>query len=155
MKAQIWSFDFAISFLIFFLILVPTLFLFNYIIEQEISQRSLDEIETKALAISDSIVRTAGNPADWNATTVRSIGLAQQENILNITKVEYFMGMNYDTVKAVMTDGYDFNLTIKDLNGTVYGTVGTNPVNKTTVPVQRYAKYGDRVVSVMLKLYSY
>ena len=154
MKAQIWSFDFAVSFFIFFLALVPMLFLWNYVNVQQLDQRYLDEIQIKALDVSDSLVRTAGVPADWNATTVRSVGLADEENVLNATKVNYLLSMNYNTLKSIMTDEHDFSLTITDLNGTVYGNIGISPANETAVPVVRYANYNERIVSVKLVLLS-
>jgi hypothetical protein len=153
-KAQIWSFDFAVSFVVFFMVLIPMLFLWNYVNTQQLNQRIVDDVEIKALAASDALVRTAGIPQDWNGTTVRSLGLADEENVLNSTKVGYLLSMDYATLKGMLTGGYDFNLTFSDLNGTAYGGIGTSPANRTSVPVVRYAKYNERIVSVVLMLYS-
>jgi hypothetical protein len=154
MKGQVWSLDFAVSVTIFLLILVPFLMIFGYIMNQNTERAALDDMGVSALSISDSLVRAAGVPQDWNATTVELVGLADTENVLDEGKVALFDSLGYDKLKSVMSKGYDFYMKISDLNGTVYTEKGSLPGRVTIVPVERYAVYRNRVVKLQLYLWS-
>ncbi|NIO23056.1 MAG: hypothetical protein GTN38_03465 [Candidatus Aenigmarchaeota archaeon] len=154
-KGQVWSLDFVTSLVIFTLVLIPLLFVWNYVNIQNMEQRTFDEIETLALSISDSLIRTKGVPENWNSSNVNVIGLAEGENVLSIPKVSEFlyMGNNeYDLTKNILVGRYDFFFSITDLNGTVYGTAGSKPADRTIVPVERYCLYNNRVVKIELAL---
>ncbi|NIO19414.1 MAG: hypothetical protein GTN76_01360 [Candidatus Aenigmarchaeota archaeon] len=154
-KGQVWSLDFVTSLIIFFLVLVPLFFVWNYVNIQNMEQRTFDDIEVLALTTSDSLIRTKGVPENWNSSNVNVIGLADEENILNPTKVSEFLSMgniNYNLTRNILTGKYDFFFGITDLNGTVYGTIGNKPPDKTIVPVERYCLYNDRVVKIELTL---
>jgi len=154
-KAQAWSLDFITSMAIFLLVLVTLYFVWNYVNVQNMEQKTLDEIETTALAVSDSLIRTGGLPEDWNTTNVNIIGLAQEENVLDPEKVSYFLSMgssNYNLTKNILTGKYDFFFSMTDLNGTSYGTIGSVPADRTVVPVERYCSYKGRIVKVELAL---
>jgi hypothetical protein len=154
MKGQVWSLDFAVSVTIFLMVLVPFLLVFGYIVDQNSERTVLDDMEVSALSISDSLVRAAGVPQDWNATTVELVGLAYTENVLDEGKMVLFDSLSYDKLKGVMSKGYDFYIKISDLNGTVYIEKGSLPARTTIVPVERYAVYRNRVVKLQLYLWS-
>jgi len=147
--------DFVASLVIFFLVLIPLLFVWNYVNLQNMEQRTFDEIETLALKISDSLIRTKGIPENWNSSNVNVIGLAEEENVLNATKVSEFLYMGnseYDLTKSILIGKYDFFFSVTDLNGTSYGTIGSKPADRTIVPVERYCLYNERVVKIELSL---
>lgn len=154
-KGQVWSLDFVTSLVLFFLVLIPVFFIWNYINIQNMEQKTFDEIETLALIVSDSLIRTKGIPENWNSSNVNVIGLADEENVLNSTKVSNFLSMGnsaYSLTKNTLIGKYDFFFSITDLNGTQYGTIGSKPADKTVVPVERYCLYDDRVVKIELAL---
>jgi uncharacterized protein (UPF0333 family) len=154
-KGQVWSLDFVTSLVIFFLVLVPLFFVWNYVNVQNMEQRTLNDIQMLALSVSDSLIRTRGIPENWNSSNVNVIGLADEENVLNSTKVSHLMDMGnneYELTKNILTGKYDFFFGITDLNGTQYGTIGSKPADRTVVPVERYCLYNERVVKIELAL---
>jgi hypothetical protein len=145
-KAQVWSMDFVASLVMFLLVLIPLLFVWNYMNIQNAEQRTFDEIETLALKVSDSLIRTKGIPENWNSSNV---------NVIGLTKVSEFiyMGNNeYTLTKNILVGTYDFFFSVTDLNGTSYGTIGSKSADKTIVPVERYCLYNERVVKMELAL---
>jgi hypothetical protein len=153
-KAQVWSLDFALSLMIFMTALFAVIFAWNYISANTMETQKTHELQLKALSLSDSLIRTAGIPPDWDNSTVQVVGLAAAENVLNETKAEYFVNMsdtNYDRLKGLLDIGfYDFYLEVVDLNGTVYKNT-TTPIDSNSsvvIPIERYAIYEGRIVKV-------
>jgi hypothetical protein len=163
MKAQIWSSDFAVSAVIFLATLLVLFFTWQYIVTQNEEQASLKEIETLALAISDGLVRTPGVPDGWNSSTVNSLGLVSQENVLVDSKIQQLLGLDYDRVKRLLGAGqYDFQLLVKNLNGSIAQTLsGTNITyglppagERMVVPVERYCMLNGNPVRLDLVFWS-
>lgn len=153
-KAQVWSLDFALSLLIFMSALFAVVFAWNYISANTMETQEMHELQLKALTLSDSLIRTKGIPLDWNESTAQVIGLAAEENVLNVTKVQYFVNMSsddYDSLKGLLDIGfYDFYLEVVDLNGTVYKNTTTpvDPDSPIIIPIERYAMYNGRIAKV-------
>lgn len=154
MKAQVWSLDFALSLIIFMTSLFAVIFAWNYISVNAMENQEIKDLQMKALALSDSLMRTRGIPADWNESGVKVIGLAEDENVLNVTKVMLFINMSVndnDHLRGLMDIGlYDFYFEVKDINGTVYANT-TTPVSTTSpivMPIERYTMYDERIVKV-------
>jgi len=143
--------DLIISIVIFLTVLLPLFFVWSYINSQNQQQMLFDDTENLAFSVSDSLIRTKGMPDDWNSSNVNSIGLASQENVLNSTKVGYFLAMgnsDYNKTRAILTGRYDFFFNLTDINGTSYGTIGDKPENRMVVPVERYCVYNERIVKL-------
>ncbi len=154
-KAQVWSLDFATSFVIFMLVLIPLFFIWSYVNTQNQQQLIFDDLENTALSVSDALVRTKGLPEDWNPSDVSVIGLASEENVLNATKVSYLLAMgsaDYNMTRNILTGGYDFFFNLTDLNGTSYGTIGSKAENRMVVPLERYCLYNDRIAKLEFSL---
>ena len=154
MKAQVWSLDFALSLIIFMTSL------FAVISVNAMENQEIKDLQMKVLALSDSLIRTRGIPADWNESGVKVIGLAEDENVLNVTKVVLFINMSVndnDRLRGLMDIGlYDFYFEVKDINGTVYANT-TTPISMTSsivVPIERYAMYDERIVKVRFIIWS-
>lgn len=159
-KAQLWSLDFAMSMLIFMSALFAMIFAWNYISANSTETQEMKELQYKALTISDSLIRTPGIPLDWDEGTVEVLGLAEDENVLNVTKVRYFVNMidtDYDRAKGLMDIGfYDFSFNVTDLNGTVYESTASQVSNTSVmvIPIERYTLYNDRIVKVMFVIWN-
>jgi hypothetical protein len=150
-RGQVWSLDLITSIVIFLLVLIPLFFLWIYINSQSQQQILFDEVENLALSVSDALIRTKGLPEYWDTSTVNVIGLASEENILNATKVSYFLSMagsDYNRTRTLLTGGYDFFFNLTDLNGTAYGTAGSKPAEKMLIPVERYCLYNERITKL-------
>ena len=151
MRGQVWSADLVLSSVIFFVAMVMLIFTWNYTSEQINTQASVAEVEGVALFISDSLIRTPGLPDDWNTTNVQVIGLASKENIINKTKINRFISLDYETSKNLLgTGGHEFYFSLNHINNTVvkneYGqniTAGTYPASNASLvmPIERYVLY--------------
>jgi len=163
-KGQVWSLDFAASVVIFFSVVVMILFSWNYTSAKHTEQMIFNEMESMSVGISDSLIRTKGYPEEWNKTNVQIIGLAQEENILNQTKILYFVNMSYDNSRATMDIlNYNFYLGIRYLNETIITLNGTDLEtglhpsgfsNSTMiVPIERYMLFDHKVASLLFILW--
>ena len=155
-KAQLWSLDFVMSLLIFMSAVLAVAFAWNYISANAAETQEMKELQYKVLALSDSLIRTPGIPAEWNETTVEVIGLAEDENVLNVTKVSHFISMSntdYERARALLNMGpYEFYFEVADLNGTVIQNT-TNPLSPAAsmvIPAERYSLYNGRMAKVSL-----
>ena len=145
LKAQLWSTDLTISIFVFISVVAAFLFAWGYIATEAQSVSRMSEMESMALSVSDALIRIPGYPPDWNETNVMVLGLADGENILNQTKVDRFVAMDYQKAKNILgTDWYHFHFTVSDTNRTLLATKGPYPSNATSVvPVERYVLYGS------------
>ena len=150
-KAQVWSMDFALSLTIFMSALLTVAFAWNYISANSIGTQQMQELQLKALTLSDSLIRTPGIPVDWNETNVQVLGLASEENVLNVTKVRFLVNMSkndYNRMLGLMDIGfYDFYFEVEDLNGSMFENT-TTPVDQNSpiiVPIERYTIYNGRI----------
>lgn len=148
MKGQMWSMDFAVSIVIFALMIGIVIFAWNYAIRNSADQVNLNILENDVIMISDTLVRVPGMPEDWNESSVRVLGLAEEENVLNKTKVLQFVNMDYNQIKILLgIANREFyfemrypNNTVMDIGGTSLNK-GIDPVGQNSnvvVPVERY-----------------
>ena len=158
-KAQLWSTDFSISVVIFFSVMMLVVFAWSFVGYQNQQRINFNEMENTAHIISDSMVRTAGEPISWNQTNVETIGLASDENILNMDKVDYFINMSYAEIVSKLGVQGNLYFELRDISGNVIQnlngdniTKGTYPTASATmvVPVERYCIYDDEVATLRL-----
>jgi hypothetical protein len=163
MRAQIWSLDFAASMVIFALTVGIVMFSWNYTIQNSADQVNLNILENDVMMISDTLIRMPGLPEDWDASSVRVIGLADEENILNKTKVTQFIGMDYNQTKSLLgIANHEFYFEIRHLNDSVMGINGTNITKGTdptgqdasvVVPVERYVMINGDIAKMEFYLW--
>lgn len=161
MSAQAWSLDFIISSVIFFFVIVLVISAWNYTSTQSAEQLDFNEAESTALTVSDSIIRTQGIPTDWNTSNVRSIGLADEANILNDTKLLRFASLSYQTSRVLLTGEFNFYFELRQLDNKLVAINGTNitagmqPLNpRIIVPVDRYVLHQRRPAKIRLVVWA-
>ena len=163
MRAQLWSSDLAVSVLIFFSAFAVIMFSWNYVIVQNAEQAGVREMEVLALAISDQIIRIPGLPENWNSSNIDVLGLASEENILDDSKIEEFLGLDYQRAKGLLGIGiYEFQLQVKHLNNSIAQTLlgteisyGLTPSDaRVIVPVERYTMLNNGIVKLDLILWA-
>ncbi len=155
-KAQLWSLDMALSFLIFFSAMMSVMFAWNYISADTVQSQELREMQLKSMTLSDSLIRTPGIPSDWNESTVQVIGIAYDDNTLDEEKVDEFVNMSYIKAKSLLDIWpYEFYFEVKDINGTVYknSTLAIDSDSTTVIHAERYATYNGRIVKVKFAIW--
>lgn len=124
-KAQVITGDFVISMLVFMILLAMIIPVWSYVDYQIRSSEEVKSMNSIVMLISDSFVRSGGYPADWNSTNVKSIGLADRDRELNLTKVLNLLEMNYNTAKKLMgIEAYEIYLTITDTDDNIINKGG-------------------------------
>ena len=82
-RSQLFSYDFIFSVAVFLLIISMFVFFWNHSRNEVREQDEIRSIRVAAMQAADTLVRTQGNPAGWNSTNVRSIGLITDEKLLD------------------------------------------------------------------------
>lgn len=152
MKGQIWSADFIVSVVIFFSALAIVTFAWNHAASQSLEQRTLADMQTATIRVADSLIRTPGYPENWNASDVEQIGLATTPYIINQTKLEQFLALDYSDAKRLLglRGDWEFYFEMSYLNGTVVETKGTYSQNTLTAsPITRNILYGKMVIKLI------
>ncbi len=95
--------DFVVGLVVFVVVLSFLLPLADDLWRQTSTVSEERHLQGQALSVSDLLLRSPGYPSDWNETTVQSIGLANEEHVLNSTKVLRFLNVlnaDYYTAKS-------------------------------------------------------
>lgn len=117
-RAQLLSIDFILSAAIFLSILLTLSSIWSAVDTQVKDVESRRELQSLSIAISDSLVRSPGNPADWNSSNVQSIGLASVERVLSLKKIKALTGTNYyDSKSRMRLANYDLQIVFADYKG--------------------------------------
>lgn len=100
-KGQIFSIDFAIA--IFLFVTVVSSLMVNRNLMLSKINRQEEVIERMRLeAIFDSLLLQPGEPENWNLDNVEVIGLVNEANELNGTKLLLFKDMNYNRTQRLL-----------------------------------------------------
>ncbi|MFH1978469.1 MAG: hypothetical protein ABIJ92_04030 [Candidatus Aenigmatarchaeota archaeon] len=161
MRGQLWSTDFIVSATMFFTVLFLVIFVWNYTNTQGRERLEFNSIETLALTVSDAIIRTPGLPEDWNASNVRVLGIASDDNVLNSTKVLRFVNLPYSNSRALISQKYQFYFELRNTTGEIIENSGTNlttgvyPFDPSiVVPIDRFVVYEDKIATMKLIVWS-
>ncbi len=161
MKAQLWSMDLAASAIVFMLIFVMLAFAWYYVSEQSGQAADFSEMESRALSITDILVRSPGYPENWNESNVSSIGLADRENVLDPAKVTGFLNLDYNASRVLFgLRGEDYYFSVTYLNDSVVLYNGTSITkgrfpdsHSIIVPVSRSVLFAGTLAKLNFILY--
>ena len=93
----------------------------EYLIKNELFINTID--------ISDQLLRSQGNPTDWesNATKLVSLGIVSKANKLDAKKVIALQNVSYDKMKdSLGIKTHEIYIKITDLSGNIVQLNGTN-----------------------------
>ncbi|MFH1106796.1 MAG: hypothetical protein V1787_02775 [Candidatus Micrarchaeota archaeon] len=139
MARGLFTSDFVLSLAIFMIVLALAAPLWDHVRAQAAYSSVQYRIQADALAASDALVRSPGNPRDWDAASVMSMGLADEEHMLNGTKVSMMFNMlkaDYPAAKGRMgLAPYDLNISITDGNGQTIDLQGNETGFASDAPV--------------------
>jgi hypothetical protein len=169
-RGQLFSQDIMIATMLFMASLALAIFLWNSYTDEINEAEQIRDFQKIASKSAEQLIRTPGTPPDWNFYTVRSVGLASEDRIINSTLAERFIDLmdsenstHYDEKKYLMgVGGYDFYFNVTSLNSTraikVGGldfVAGKRPQNPTrSLLMQRTAIYNDTPVRVNFILWN-
>ena len=154
-KGQAISADFMFAMIIMLIVIGAAASSWDrvmYLIRQK-TQRT--ELRRLGLAVSDVLVRSPGTPSDWNSSSVLSIGLVDEHNVLNKGKIQEFVGMPESEIQSKLRiEGYGFSFRVRATNGTTIASHGSAPSSITNaVTVRRIAVYDTIPVHVEFGLW--
>ncbi|MFH0817836.1 MAG: hypothetical protein V1909_04335 [Candidatus Micrarchaeota archaeon] len=114
-RGQLLTTDFILSLTIFLAILLSTMSLWASVDTQIKDSESRRDMQAITTTISESLVRSQGYPKNWTNETVKMIGLANEEHVLDINKILSLKHMNYDNVSSILRlANYNYYISITD-----------------------------------------
>jgi len=142
-KAQISTTDLFVAIFVFMILLTAILVTWNVYSDRLNEGILYENLLLNAFYITDTLVKTQGQPDNWIVGDIQTIGLADTDRSLSKTKVNQFVSMDYNTAKEIFNvERYDFYFQIEDPNGAnlidPYGTIG---VGENIVRISRLVIY--------------
>ncbi len=137
-KSQVLSPDFTMSLIIFTAILFLSYTVWNTSQEKSMRFYDTEQMQKKALYVSDILLNTPGIPPDWNTSNVKMAGFRNVDSsTLDIDKLINFRLLEYNQSKeAIGVGSYDYYCGIMDSNDSVLkvggGVSGTAAIFATT-----------------------
>lgn len=145
-KAQTVIADFLLAIVVLLIIVQLSMSGWNRNIANLRQRESRVELENLALSISDTLARGEGVPGDWSGGNVITLGLAEEPNMLDATKVDAFINLDKSVVKNLLgVEGYKFSFILKT-GGTVVVEYGEQVGSAAhIVTVRRLVLYNDEL----------
>ncbi|MFH0929209.1 MAG: hypothetical protein V1818_02510 [Candidatus Aenigmatarchaeota archaeon] len=117
MKAELFSTDFITSIILFLSVLLILIFYYNNMQNDIYQSYLLNDMQRKAISVSDLLATSSGNPEYWDATSVNVIGLHDAGKI-NLTKFLELKKLDHQDVKVMLGTGvYNLNISLKNETG--------------------------------------
>ena len=114
-KGQVLTQDFMISIMIFSAVVVLIFHLINESYEKKSWSEENRIVVQDLMRRVDYMIRNPGIPMAWNSTTIRVLGFADEDHMINLTKFMMFKAMPYSRQKSLFGVGsYDFYIAIKN-----------------------------------------
>lgn len=115
-KSQVLTPDFVMSMILFSIILGLGIMLWNVSCEKLTRYYSTEQMQDKALYVSDILLNTPGVPQNWNTSNVMMVGLKENNtDVLDLDKIISFRMLGYNESKRYLGVGsYDFFINITD-----------------------------------------
>lgn len=156
-KGQTVLIDFFFASIIFLVIFFAVQNQWTQDLQAAKEKSTSQELQLKAYAIAESLVKTQGEPDNWETLPVSSIeriGLAQSTLSLDTQKVNAFKNLdqNYSTVKEILRAGqYDYFF---QLEGTTDVNAGiAPPIDATKTVIRRIVEFEGSEAVVLFTLY--
>lgn len=132
-KAQGWTIDYVVSFLIFTIALILAV----KVLTNTFQNTDFDDIVRDSITISEHLL-TEGYPSDWNENDVIRIGLTSSKNRLDQGKVNNYLKLNYNVTKTRFGINRDYIFYFENNNNTIIGmgeecALGSDEVLETKV----------------------
>lgn len=164
-KSQIVVYDFLFGFLAFIVIMsLVTMMWFKTSTQEKYNQIEEDKIQI-ANNLADILINSPGNPDNWeyNESIYKNsnftIGLASDNNVLSIDKVNLFLNMNdssyrgyNETKKLLRLEKYDYYVLIRDAANNINKT-GKDPLENISVATSRQVIIDNEIKTLQIIIY--
>lgn len=152
-KGQVNALDFFIAISIISILLVSIMLTWNHYETRISSLIVYNDLLTNAIQASDQLVKSPGNPTNWNSSNVNFIGLIDNDREISSIKLNNFVSLSESEVKEAMKIPHNFYFEIKN-DVEVINFTGTPPSGDvTTVKIQRYVYYENEKAKIELTLW--
>ena len=157
-KAQLFSIDLVISLVLFTVVFIFVLALWNLYSLRLQEKSEFDELQFTALQITDLLLRTPGYPENWlaNPTEVAVLGLAKSDYTIDPLKLSTFLNLEYNFTKKVLNiERWDYQFRMRTKYGVVAAEKGNPPPvsAQRVVSINRFALIGNETRQVQLLLW--
>ena len=160
MKAQFFSIDLFVALAIFILVITLVMDLWSSIRERKSSFEQIASMQMLLHDLADQLIRTKGDPSNWTAENVNSIGLVIEDRVLSQSKLLNFTEMEYNKIRQIFGISSEFYFRVTDLNDSTISIndkeieQGRAPINATDIlSVERLALLNQTPVRVYLMLW--
>lgn len=103
-KGQVLSIDFSIA-IFLFVVVISSLIVNRNLMLNKIDRQEGVIDKMKLEAVFDSLLLQPGEPENWNTSDVKVLGLVDEPNELNGTKLLYFLKIPYDRSQNLLGIG--------------------------------------------------
>lgn len=143
MKGQ-FNIEYLVSLAIFIVILVFVSSQVAQVVPRLHSESTSNQLDAKGYRITDTLIKTNGEPDNWESSTPKSIGLAKEPYILSDAKITAFKNLcssNYNLVRSIFgfRPGSDFEITIASGDAILMDCGQRAPANAIRSVSRRYA----------------
>ncbi len=162
LRGQVFSVDLLFSVVLLLFLLTTIVFISSeYARTVEENERN-SELDYVANSVLSGLIQTSGSPSNWTVvSSVNSLGLASDRNVLSASKVEAFFSMDegeYNESKAILglnreARAYGFSARIVALNGTALHDLNKNAYGNDTAVVNGFALLDDSIVRMELSVW--
>ncbi len=162
-KGQVWSFDLLVSASVLFLIIILYVVVWQYV--QFTSESSIEgsSLLGDNLRVTDALLVQPGDPSNWaelaviNASTVHSIGIVGERNVIDERKVKRMAELNsthYDFFREELgIPSRQFSLEITDLDGNPLYSVGNSSDTEDASVLQRVGLLNGTEVLMVVRVW--
>ena len=153
-KAQVAVLDLFIAAMIFGIIVTGIMITWNNYNNKIEKRIDSNTNMVRAYHISDLLTRYTGKPSAWekfdedlSTNPVTIIGLAKQDHVIDNDKLNAFLNLDYDYIKAKLSiNTYEYYFRISKVNGSDFDPKiekGTKLNNTNYVALKRYVIYNE------------
>ena len=156
-KAILFSTDLLVSMLVFLVVLIFFISVWNIYSERLASNVEAEEIQLLAFQITDLMVRSQGVPENWhiNSTNISTIGFKESHDVLSQDKLDTFFSLDYNLTKTLFNiNRYEYQFEVRDSNGNLIGSTNNSVVNSNTlIAVNRLAQVNNETQEIIFKIW--
>lgn len=121
-RAQASIVDFIVAFVVFVSIFIIDYYSWSSITVKLQNNEGNHYFETSITQAVDTLIKTPGEPKNWELSSPKITGLAVSDNVLSSEKLKALNDSDYAMIKDSILSTGDYEITISNKSGVVYQT---------------------------------